>query len=191
MAKGDGPLPARACMAETNLQLRLIGLNQPRFFFGFFFFFGLFRFVNVLAALCWSKWTKKTAGTTVHKILPICRAADPAPTVCIPLRICQPSMKPLLAEKYQHTRECAESCPQNVLQTLGSPIAQLFNVPELSERRLYLDLCTMFKIVHGLALLKPICNWDDIWVKSTTIKIFCFVLFCKCFGISLLKWNDF
>ena len=31
-----------------------------------------------------------------------------------------------------------------------SQLLQLFNIPSLSECRLYLDLCTMFKIVHGL-----------------------------------------
>ena len=31
-----------------------------------------------------------------------------------------------------------------------SQLLQLFDITKLSERRLYLDLCTMFKIVHGL-----------------------------------------
>ncbi len=41
-------------------------------------------------------------------------------------------------------RICAKS-----LEERYEDLLQLFNLPAMSERRLYLDLCTMFKIVHG------------------------------------------
>ena len=62
-------------------------------------------------------------------------------------------MEPLLAEKHNTLenvqkfalRMCSKRWDQAYSQLL-----QLFDITKLSERRLYLDLCTMFKIVHGL-----------------------------------------
>ena len=41
-------------------------------------------------------------------------------------------------------------CTPNAGNQAYSQLLQLFDITKLSERRLYLDLCTLFKIVHGL-----------------------------------------
>ena len=40
-------------------------------------------------------------------------------------------------------------------ETSYDELLQLFSLPSLQDRRLYLDLCTMFKIVHGLFHFPP------------------------------------
>ena len=47
-----------------------------------------------------------------------------------------------------------------------SRLLQLFDITKLSECRLYLDLCTMFKIVHGLFNLAVSNRWTGLWTGS-------------------------
>ena len=94
----------------------------------------------------------RASGTTVQKILSICWATDPTPA--IPWYVhslnMPVSMESLPAAKYKHTGGCSKICPHKHWDQAYSQLLQLFNIPSLSECRLYLDLCTMFKIVHGL-----------------------------------------
>ena len=41
-------------------------------------------------------------------------------------------------------------CAPNAGNQAHFQLLQLYDITKLSERRLYLDLCIMFKIVHGL-----------------------------------------
>ena len=100
----------------------------------------------------------RASGTTVQKILSICWATDPTPAIHIlgtsTLRICQLSMESLPAAKYKHTGGCSKICPHKHWDQAYSQLLQLFNIP-LSECRLYLNLCTMFKIVPWLFEFPP------------------------------------
>ena len=52
---------------------------------------------------------------------------------------------------YRMSRNLPSECAPNAgIRPISNYSMQLFDIAELSERWLYLDLCTIFKIVHGL-----------------------------------------
>ena len=75
-------------------------------------------------------------------------------TCASPSWVCEPSLEPLQNWWNQLPGGCAKICFKNVCKTLGwysyDDVLQLFSLPSLQQCRLYLDLFTMFKIVHGL-----------------------------------------
>ena len=68
-------------------------------------------------------------------------------------------------------------CPKN-WDASYQELLQLFSLPNLQQRRVYLDLCSMFRIVHGLfpwrCLLLPQC-WESL-VHWTHTPLFVLLL---------------
>ena len=56
-----------------------------------------------------------------------------------------------------------------------SQLLQLFDITKLSECRLCLDLCTMFKIVHGLYFISPLAFFNTRVELQVLTDPFCFI----------------
>ena len=70
---------------------------------------------------------------------------------CMYLEYASPTYFQKMPTHYRMSRNLPSECAPNAgIRPIPNYSMQLFDIAELSERRLYLDLCTMFKIVHGL-----------------------------------------
>ena len=98
---------------------------------------------------CWDYYTENTTNMQSHRSLlqlyvslvrPHLEYASPVWNPYL-----QKNINPLENVQKFALRMCSKRWDQAYSQLL-----QLFDITKLSERRLYLDLCTKFKIVHGL-----------------------------------------
>ena len=104
------------------------------------------------------------------------------------------SMESLPAEKNKHTGGYSEICTPST-GTRSTPSYSSYLTFILGQKtRLYFDLCTMFKIVHGLFEFSPgICNIYYGRLQALT-DYFCFIdplltllvqLFCSPYGLHM------